>query len=199
MAVSKRLRMEILRRDNHTCRYCGGTAPEVRLTIDHVVPITLGGQDAPENLVAACVDCNAGKSSIPGDSQTVADVAADAMRWRRAMEVAQEMGERDQAARDAFCAEFWDHWHTYTYSGGMQIVDGKAVERRLHVALPPDWHHPVGELMAAGLSARDMWDAIDITMGARCKDEFRYFLGVARNKIGVKQQVAQELIRRGLV
>lgn len=27
MAVSKRLRHEVMRRDNHTCRYCGGGAP----------------------------------------------------------------------------------------------------------------------------------------------------------------------------
>ena len=41
MAVSKRLRYEILRRDNHTCRYCGESAPDVKLTIDHVVPVSL--------------------------------------------------------------------------------------------------------------------------------------------------------------
>lgn len=45
MAVSTRLRYEILRRDNHQCRYCGGTAPDVKLTIDHVIPETLGGND----------------------------------------------------------------------------------------------------------------------------------------------------------
>jgi len=31
MAVSKRLRFEILRRDDHACRYCGATAPEAKL------------------------------------------------------------------------------------------------------------------------------------------------------------------------
>jgi 5-methylcytosine-specific restriction endonuclease McrA len=36
MTISKSLRYEIMRRDNHTCRYCGGTPPEVRLTLDHV-------------------------------------------------------------------------------------------------------------------------------------------------------------------
>lgn len=55
MAVSKRTRYEVLRRDNHTCRYCGGSAPDVRLTVDHVLPVTLGGSDDPSNLVAACV------------------------------------------------------------------------------------------------------------------------------------------------
>src|SRR6185369_3226628 len=62
MAVSKRLRFEILRRDNHTCRYCGRSAPEVKLTVDHVKPEALGGRTEPDNLVAACSDCNAGKT-----------------------------------------------------------------------------------------------------------------------------------------
>lgn len=65
MTVSKRLRFEILRRDNHACRYCGGVAPDATITVDHVVPVALGGSDDPSNLVAACKDCNAGKSSVP--------------------------------------------------------------------------------------------------------------------------------------
>ncbi|MGW6578921.1 HNH endonuclease [Streptomyces globisporus] len=63
MAVSKRLRYEILRRDKHACRYCGATAPDVPLRVDHVIPVALGGSDAPENLVAACEPCNSGKTS----------------------------------------------------------------------------------------------------------------------------------------
>lgn len=58
MTVSKRIRFEVLRRDNYTCRYCGGSAPDVKLTVDHVMPVALGD---PTNLVTACKDCNAGK------------------------------------------------------------------------------------------------------------------------------------------
>ena len=55
MAVSKRTRFEVLRRDDYTCRYCRST--ENPLTIDHVVPEALGGGNDPSNLVAACRDC----------------------------------------------------------------------------------------------------------------------------------------------
>lgn len=63
MAVTKRLRYEVLRRDNYTCRYCGASAPEVLLEIDHVVPRSAGGTDARENLQVLCDSCNAGKSA----------------------------------------------------------------------------------------------------------------------------------------
>ncbi|MFD9276847.1 HNH endonuclease [Streptomyces mirabilis] len=63
MAVSKRLRYEILRRDRYTCRYCGASAPDAPMRVDHVTPVALGGTDHPSNLVAACEPCNSGKSS----------------------------------------------------------------------------------------------------------------------------------------
>ena len=75
MPVSKSLRFEVLRRDQFTCRYCGSKAPDVQLHVDHVVPAALGGPDAPENLVTACVDCNAGKANRSLDEDTVSDLS----------------------------------------------------------------------------------------------------------------------------
>jgi 5-methylcytosine-specific restriction endonuclease McrA len=72
MAVSKALRFQVLRRDGHACRYCGRTPPEVKLHVDHVVAVALGGADTPDNLVTACSECNGGKSAIPADAAMVA-------------------------------------------------------------------------------------------------------------------------------
>jgi 5-methylcytosine-specific restriction endonuclease McrA len=44
-----------LRRDNHTCQYCGNTK---NLTIDHVIPRAKGGLNIWENVVIACEPCN---------------------------------------------------------------------------------------------------------------------------------------------
>jgi len=44
----------VLRRDQHTCVYCGGRAD----TVDHVLPRCRGGGDTWFNLVAACQPCN---------------------------------------------------------------------------------------------------------------------------------------------
>jgi 5-methylcytosine-specific restriction endonuclease McrA len=51
----------VLRRDNHTCLYCGRRLAV--MTTDHVVPRALGGVDTWENLACACPQCNAEKGS----------------------------------------------------------------------------------------------------------------------------------------
>lgn len=77
MAVSNRLRFEVLRRDNYACRYCGAKAPFAELHVDHVVPRSRGGGDDPWNLTAACVDCNMAKGNgIPTD-QVISEVRID--------------------------------------------------------------------------------------------------------------------------
>ena len=52
-------RSQIYKRDKNSCQYCGATT---RLTIDHVIPKSKGGQDTWENLVVACSSCNVKKS-----------------------------------------------------------------------------------------------------------------------------------------
>jgi hypothetical protein len=63
-AESKRKRFKILARDNFTCQYCGRSAPDVRLHVDHVIPVCKGGTAEEQNLKTACEDCNMGKSGI---------------------------------------------------------------------------------------------------------------------------------------
>lgn len=116
MAVSKRLRFEIMRRDENACKKCGRTPPEVRLNVDHVIPVALGGSDEPNNLQTLCHDCNIGKSSSAPDSETVEAVAADAERWAAAMQQAAneaigESTDRDELyeiVRDCFPQYYWD-------------------------------------------------------------------------------------------
>lgn len=63
--ISPKLRWEIFVRDNYTCRYCGRKAPDVALTVDHIVSVFAGGTKDPDNLITACQDCNSGKSNRP--------------------------------------------------------------------------------------------------------------------------------------
>lgn len=63
MGVSQSLRFQVFERDGFRCQYCGKKAPEVNLVADHVVPVSAGGTDDPENLISACADCNNGKGA----------------------------------------------------------------------------------------------------------------------------------------
>ena len=56
----KLTRLEVFKRDQHTCQYCGkGTR---QLTLDHVIPRYRDGQHTWENVVSACVHCNRHKA-----------------------------------------------------------------------------------------------------------------------------------------
>ncbi len=52
---------ELFRRDGYLCMYCGEEFPDSHLTRDHVVPLSLGGRDKWQNVVAACRHCNTRK------------------------------------------------------------------------------------------------------------------------------------------
>ena len=58
------LRWEVLKRDAFTCQYCGRSAPEVKLEVDHIIPVSEGGKDTKDNLITACYSCNRGRSSL---------------------------------------------------------------------------------------------------------------------------------------
>lgn len=53
-------RHSVLARDNYTCQYCGSRGKE--LTIDHVVPRWVGGENTWDNMVACCRRCNLKKA-----------------------------------------------------------------------------------------------------------------------------------------
>ena len=50
-------------RDAHLCLYCGREFPRSQLTRDHVLPVSKGGRDLWENVVAACFPCNSRKGN----------------------------------------------------------------------------------------------------------------------------------------
>lgn len=61
--VNPSLRFQVLARDKFCCQYCGRSAPDVKLQVDHIKPVAGGGTNDPKNLVTACAECNIGKGS----------------------------------------------------------------------------------------------------------------------------------------
>ena len=62
--MTKKLRAEILLRDNYTCQKCGLSRyvePNLNLHVDHIIPIAKGGKTVKENLQTLCWRCNLSK------------------------------------------------------------------------------------------------------------------------------------------
>ena len=186
MAISKRLRFEILRRDNHACRYCGASAPDVKLVVDHVIPVALGGTDEPSNLVTACEPCNSGKSATPADAPMVADVQADALRWAAAMQRATEMARATMAERALFREDWrtgiWGEW-TYEWKGKSETF-----------SLPDDWENTIDRFVDAGIGVAEFTEAVRIAMTKRGVDHFKYMCGVLWRMVDDRQQVAMQIV-----
>lgn len=190
MAVSKRTRFEVLRRDDHTCRYCGGAAPDVKLTVDHVTPVALGGSDSPDNLVAACRDCNAGKGSTSPDERRVAQVSDDAVRWSAAMKVAAERAAVKRGDDEATVNEFRAVWRGHDFGP----------EKKYSHYLPANWRTAVLTQLAAGLTMDDLRAAVDVTMRATWVEpdtEFRYFMGVCKKVLAQRVADARAIMNEG--
>jgi hypothetical protein len=57
------LRWSILQRDGFYCSYCGVEGElNARWCVDHIIPLSRGGTNDPENLTACCFPCNSSKS-----------------------------------------------------------------------------------------------------------------------------------------
>lgn len=54
-------RRNIFARDGNRCQYCGKRFPMSELSLDHVVPRSVGGGATWENIVCACMRCNVKK------------------------------------------------------------------------------------------------------------------------------------------
>lgn len=172
MAVSKRTRFEILRRDDHACQYCGQMAPDVVLHVDHVIPVALGGSDDPSNLVAACKDCNMGKSSISPDSPIVAAVAARSAEYAVVNANRNAHIEADLLDAASYQDEFLDDWNRYKCKIGGETVS---------VPMPEDWQRSLNAWWKTGVSRTLIEHAVVVAMTASkvsITDAFKYFAGV---------------------
>lgn len=170
-STGKRVRFEVLKRDGFRCRYCGANAASTILHVDHVVPVAEGGTDDPENLVAACADCNLGKSSVLlDDSRLTSPDPTEAM-----LEHAEQMRaylaavKERESARDALVQFVIDQW--------CAKVDPEGMQRQLIDSISY-WIDNIGlENVVASVEATARGQRLYTTTA-----QHRYFIAVMRNK-----------------
>lgn len=86
--ITKSIRFEVFKRDKFTCQYCGKKAPDVVLHVDHIDPVSKGGNNDIVNLVTSCFDCNLGKGSKKLSDNSAID------KQRKQLELVQERREQ---------------------------------------------------------------------------------------------------------
>jgi hypothetical protein len=179
MAVSKRKRFEIFKRDSFTCQYCGRTPPTVILECDHVVPVAEDGSDDETNLVTACFDCNRGKSDVPLESVIkTAEERAKLMREKREqVEAYNAMLMEEREAVDAAVDRIGNYWFNKYKSDKdcWQFGDARV---------------PTIRRFLASLTETEILDAVDIAFSRIfvMRDDndykaFKYFCGICWNRI----------------
>lgn len=179
--VPRRVRFEVLRRDNYTCRYCRST--DDPLTIDHVKPVVLGGTDEPSNLVACCKDCNTGKASSTPDESLVDQVSEDAVRWAKAMEAAANRYVASRMQTLTLYDYVYDEWQS-----------ASATYRRGRAELPADYEASVDQWLRAGAPPQLIDEAIAVAMRNSLVDNWnvwRYACGVVWTRLGQMQDEAK--------
>ena len=60
LPIPPEVRLAVYQRDGHRCAECGSADD---LSLDHIVPWSLGGSDGPDNLQTLCRPCNSSKGA----------------------------------------------------------------------------------------------------------------------------------------
>jgi len=53
----------IKKSQNYKCAWCEKSEPDIKLTIDHIIPVSRGGPHTQSNIQGLCRACNAKKSN----------------------------------------------------------------------------------------------------------------------------------------
>lgn len=173
MAIGKAVRFEILKRDNFTCQYCGRKPPEVTLEVDHIIARAQGGSDLPENLLAACFDCNRGKSK-KGLGHTLIQ-KRDLRKEKAALRKAQKIMEHDKQQAQAL----------------EELTDEMVNNFTCFLFEFPEESRPSMKYFLCKLGKFQVTEAMEKTAlkwgaspgGMSRVDLFKYFCGVCHNKI----------------
>lgn len=99
-------RRNIFLRDGHRCQYCGGRYNTARLSLDHVVPRSRGGQDTWENVVCACLTCNVrkgGRTPVEAGMKLL----CEPVKPKRSPQISRQLLMRKYAS-----------WRTFVQGGG---------------------------------------------------------------------------------
>ena len=168
VTLSKKVRFGVFKRDSFACRYCGATAPNVQLHVDHVIPVADGGTDDFDNLVTACAACNFGKGA-----RNLADDERIALKDRGAMAV----GGDGIDAREPFDSVALDDNPTNSAANfANRDEQAQAIEeRRAQLEMVIEWREEIVGLQDEAVDALDrrIVARTGLPMSEECRQRMR--------------------------
>lgn len=177
MALSKKTRFEVFKRDRFTCTYCGKRPPDVMLEVDHIHPRAEGGTDDPANLTTSCLACNRGKGATPLgtlvpaiDEEALLEGMQEALERATALKQALNVS-RAKADAEAEAVAMVRAWYLDVIGGDFYVED-RTIRRFLR-------HLPLDEIRAAidTTAAAASWKRLSKAA------QWKYFCGVCWTKI----------------
>lgn len=128
--ISKKIRFEVFKRDHFTCQYCGRSAPDAILEVDHLTPVAEGGENDLLNLVTSCRECNRGKGKKKlSDNSVVEKQRAQLHELAEKREQVEMMIQwRDELRKlkemevDSICNDFFNETRTRLDSNSREKV-----------------------------------------------------------------------------
>lgn len=178
-AISTRTRFEVFKRDRFTCQYCGRTPPLVVLEIDHIHPVSKGGDCDEGNLVTACFECNRGKADglLSESPRQLSDQIAERREKAAQLSAYNEFLLEQRAVSDEQIERLGCHWHNLQGYKKDSLAFGHEREASIRVFMR---HLPFVEIL----------EAIDIAHARKpVRDKgydrytWKYFCGVCWKKI----------------
>jgi hypothetical protein len=113
--IPKSIRFEVFKRDSFKCQYCGASAPDVLLQVDHIKAVSKGGTNDIINLITACSACNAGKSDTPLDQNLAVSKARNQLEQlqerREQLEMMMAWMEGLRDLKDEALEKICKYWH----------------------------------------------------------------------------------------
>jgi len=135
IAIGKKTRFEVFKRDSFTCCYCGAKTPNVVLEIDHIIPVSKGGSNSLDNLVTSCFDCNRGKSnndlsSVPLTIIQKTEIAAEKeAQYLEFKKVQSKIEKRIDNEIQKLCEVYEDYFPDYYLTNNFKQSIRKFIEK----------------------------------------------------------------------
>lgn len=210
--LSKKTRFEVFKRDGFTCQYCGAKAPDAILHVDHIEPVSKGGDNSILNLITACDGCNSGKSDRRLSDQTtlakqVEQLAELSQRqeqlrlmveWRKGLK---SLGDQElEAACDLFQGlTGWglndsgrnDLRGLLRVHGISRVLDSIPVAVERHV----NYEDGVATNTSVGIAFRHIESICKFKSVPQEVQDQRYIFGILRNRVDLSDRsVASEVV-----